>query len=205
MGCASHVIHSCVCRAGLGGRQTQSVLRVAFAKFSHNDLLQLAVNQHQDFALEEYKIRLTTRYHLTTVVYTTTVWQDLILYAIIYGTDYILSRCSRISLSLSIARILPPSRLRQLAICLAMFCFVSGVCLDLLKACLCKLVFKLESGSTTLDFCPGTPGTYLLTAQTSGTHYLAVYVTESPRRSTITHPHCYRSLQGMSFHPFSSS
>ncbi|KAJ8077153.1 hypothetical protein PM082_001581 [Marasmius tenuissimus] len=79
--------------------------------------------------------------------------------------------CSRISLSLLIARILAPSYLRKFTVCLAIFCFLAGVTLTFLKAFLCTIVYEPQSDPTILsatDFCPGATGTYLIAFQATG-------------------------------------
>ncbi|KAL0578833.1 hypothetical protein V5O48_003157 [Marasmius crinis-equi] len=67
--------------------------------------------------------RLILFYRLSLGLYSSIVW------------------CSRISLSLSIARILPPSRLRLTANSLAVFCLVAGIILTVIKPFLCTVLF----------------------------------------------------------------
>ncbi|KAF9261960.1 hypothetical protein L218DRAFT_468676 [Marasmius fiardii PR-910] len=56
---------------------------------------------------------------------------------------------SRISLSLSIARILPPSRLRQTALFIAMACLIFGTVITPLKTCLCTLDYTQDTARFT--------------------------------------------------------
>ncbi|KAL0068726.1 hypothetical protein AAF712_004055, partial [Marasmius tenuissimus] len=92
-------------------------------------------------------------------------------FQIIMGLYTTVVWCSRISLSLSITRILPPSYLRKFTVCLAIFCFLAGVSLTFLKAFLCAVVYEPQSDPTILsatDFCPGVTGIYLIAFQTTG-------------------------------------
>ncbi|KAJ8077155.1 hypothetical protein PM082_001583 [Marasmius tenuissimus] len=102
--------------------------------------------------INEYKNRFRTWSQIMMGLYTAIVW------------------CSRISLALSIARILPPSRLRKSTVCLAIFCFLAGVSLTLIKVFLCKAIYEPQSNPTTLaatNYCPRPTGTFLIAFQTT--------------------------------------
>ncbi|KAJ8088842.1 hypothetical protein PM082_014088 [Marasmius tenuissimus] len=101
----------------------------------------------------EYKTHYKTWSLITMGLYTAIVW------------------CSRISLSLSIARILPPGRLRRSTVCLAIFCFLAGASLPFLKARLCTRAFELQNDPTArsaIDLCPRATGIYLAALQITG-------------------------------------